>query len=589
MAGPAVPPATPFPGPDLTNQNSPEAAGFTGGASVTMLHGPPVILGLQPVADGFDAPMGVSFPADGTSRLFLMEQEGLVRIFFMNGTVLPDPFIDLRDRMVPLNPGYDERGLYSLAFHPQYASNGRVFVYYAAPLRPGAPAGWSCTNRLSEFRISAADPNRLDPASERVLLEIDKPAQNHNGGPLLFGPDDGSLSLTLGDGGGADDTGSGHTPGTGNAQDMTKLLGKVIRIDVDTPGGYTIPPDNPFTGRAGARPEIFASGFRNPASAAFDSAPGSHRLFVANAGQRLFESVFILYRGGAYPWNIREGTRCFDPADDRRPPSTPCPVTAADGRPLIGPVIETGHDLGNTVVGGVLYRGSALPDLAGSYVFGTWTSGSPAEGNGSLLAAAPPAGIFPALLPRNATDLDPATNRMWQTQLITILDSGNGRIDAYVRALAENRDHEILVLTNHAAGPGPSAQGTGEVWLVVPAEVPEAAATLTVTTMPDPASPAPAGNTISLTLTVRDNGYDRTSHSAPAGSDIVLTFVNEDEVVHGFSLYTDRTAETRIFRGTPLQGPGTTVYRFTAPSRPGTLYFRCDLNPVTMNGDFIVT
>ncbi len=173
---------------------------------------------------------------------------------------------------------------------------------------------------------------------------VDKPFSNHNGGPILFGPDDGYLYLALGDGGRADDTGLGHTPGTGNAQDGTKLLGKIIRIDVDSPGTggkqYAIPADNPFVGMAGFAPEIYAMGFRNPAYASFD-AGGNHALTTGVAGQKLFESVFIVDKGGNYGWNIREGTHCFDPADDSKPPAGPCGTTGARGEPLIGPIIET--------------------------------------------------------------------------------------------------------------------------------------------------------------------------------------------------------------------------------------------------------
>ena len=166
--------------------------------------------------------MMLTEPDDGSGRLFIVDQIGLVRILAPGAGLLETPFLDLRDRLVPLNPRYDERGLLSLAFHPGYAENGRLFVFYSAPLRPGGPKGWNCTNRLSEFRVSRDDPDRADPGSERVLLTIDKPAHNHNGGPVLFGPDDGYLYLALGDGGGADDTGPGHTPGSGNAQDLTQ-------------------------------------------------------------------------------------------------------------------------------------------------------------------------------------------------------------------------------------------------------------------------------------------------------------------------------------------------------------------------------
>ncbi|MGA2120969.1 MAG: PQQ-dependent sugar dehydrogenase [Methanoregula sp.] len=467
------------PAPDLTNQDSPEAAGFADGHSLTHLHAPAVPVGLRFVAGGFTAPMQVVSPHDGTGRLFLVDQTGYVKIFFMNGTIRETPFLDLRDRMVRLSPGYDERGLLSIAFHPDYRTNGRVFVYYSAPLRAGADPGWSCTNRLSEFHAGA---DRADMSSEKVLLEVDKPYQNHNGGTLLFGPDDGYLYLPLGDGGGADNTGPGHTPGTGNAQDISTLLGKVIRIDVNNPGTpYAIPADNPF--KTGARPEIFAYGFRNPAYATFDSG-GSHRLFIAMAGQRLFESLFIVYKGGAYPWNIREGTHCFDPNDDSRPKDGPCPATSAAGQPLIGPIVELGHDTGNTIVGGVLYRGSLLPGLNGSYVYGTWSDAFGGTGDGTLLVSAPPAGLDLAALPADASALTPAGNAMWTTRVLSVANNGNGRINAFVRGLSGNDDNEVLVLANRAGGPGLAPQDSGEVWEMVPADTPGLVDTTTGTAAP---------------------------------------------------------------------------------------------------------
>jgi len=352
--GSGSPTPTPAPATDLTNRNSPEVATFTAYPSLTKLQTPAVPVGLQLVAGGFVSPMNIASPHDGTGRLFLSDQNGFVKIFFMNGTVINKPFLDIRDRMVKIDPAYDERGLLSIAFHPKYTTNGRVFVYYSAPKRAGVDPNWSCTNRLSEFHVSASDPNQIDMSSEKILLEVDKPYQNHNGGVLLFGPDDGFLYLPLGDGGRADDTGMGHTVGTGNGQDLTKILGKVIRIDVDhtsTAKQYGIPADNPFVSNTSIQPEIFAYGFRNPAYATFDSG-GSHRMFIAMAGQRLFESVLIVYKGGDYPWNIREGTHCFNPANDFQPLNASCPTTGYSSQRLIGPVVELGHDVGDTIVGG---------------------------------------------------------------------------------------------------------------------------------------------------------------------------------------------------------------------------------------------
>jgi glucose/arabinose dehydrogenase len=461
-------PFTPVTGLDLTNQNSPLAATFSNGASRTPLGTPQPRIGLEKIAGGFSSPVMIAVPKDETGRMFVVDQIGMVKIIAPDHKVLTEPFLDLRDRMVRLSPGYDERGLLSLAFHPEYKNNGRVFVYYSAPLQPGAPLGWSCTNRLSEFRVTAGNPDKIDMDSEKVILTLDKPFQNHNGGPLLFGPDDGYLYLALGDGGRSDDTGTGHTPGTGNAQDTTKLDGKIIRIDVDLPGAggkmYAIPPDNPFVATPGYAPEIYASGFRNPAYLSFDSG-GNHSLITANAGQALFESVFIVVKGGNYGWNIREGTHCFNPADNSKPPVSPCPVTASHGEPLIGPIIETGHDVGKVIVGGYLYRGTALPELVGKYVFGEWSTGF-IRGDGTLLIATPPPGFDTGMYPRSIANITPADNAMWITREFRITNNPNGRVNAYVTGFGEDASHELYVLTSMKSGPDP-ATSTGEVWKLV--------------------------------------------------------------------------------------------------------------------------
>ena len=581
---------------DLTNQNSPQAASFTAYPSLTKLQAPAVPVGLRFVAGGFTAPMIVASPHDGTGRLFLVDQTGVVKIFFMNGTIISTPFLDLRDRMVTLSPSYDERGLLSIAFHPQYATNGRVFVYYSAPLRAGVNTSWSCTNHLSEFHVSSSDPNRVDLSTEKILLEVDKPFQNHNGGPLLFGPMDGYLYLPLGDGGRADDTGMGHTPGTGNAQDMTTLLGKVLRIDVDHPSTgkqYGIPADNPFVANTSVLPEIFAYGFRNPAFATFDSG-GSHRMFIAMAGQRLFESVLILYQGGAYPWNIREGTHCFDPAKDSQPKPGACPTTGYSGQPLIGPVVELGHDTGDTVVGGVLYRGSLIPALQGTYVYGTWSDENRVVGNGTLLVSLPPAGLDLATLPADASALTPAQNAMWTTRMVTVANNANGRINAFVRGLSENDDHEVLVLINQNGGPNSTPQAMGEIWQIVPADTPGLSGTgaktapAAVTAMP--AAPATAGQVVPITLTAENLSFSAATLTAPAGATVVMTFVNKDaKMPHNFALYTDASAATKIFAGDLATGPVTVTYTFTAPLKPGSYFFRCDIHPELMTGTFVVT
>ncbi|WP_054848222.1 PQQ-dependent sugar dehydrogenase [Methanoculleus chikugoensis] len=224
---------------DLTNAGSPLDAAFENNASHTNLTPIPSFaanIGLELIAGNFTSPMMVASPDDGTGRLFVVDQIGLVKIVDPNGTVLPEPFLDLRDKLVGLSPTYDERGLLSIAFHPpDFKTNGKVYAFYSAPLRPEAPEGWSCTNHISEFQVDPENPNTVNMTSEKVLMYIDKPYQNHNGGQLAFSPADGYLYISLGDGGKANDVGNGHTPpGIGNAQDLTKIYGKILRIDVDS-------------------------------------------------------------------------------------------------------------------------------------------------------------------------------------------------------------------------------------------------------------------------------------------------------------------------------------------------------------------
>ena len=455
--------------PDLTNQNSPQAAVFRNGASYTSFAPGQPRIGLEKISGDLSSPMMIAVPDDGSGRMFVVDQVGLVRIITGDGKLLDEPFLDLRDRMVGLSTGYDERGLLSIAFHPDFRNNSRVFVYYSAPLRAGAPFGWSCTNRLSEFRITPGKTSSVDMSSEKILLTVDKPQSNHNGGPMLFGPDDGYLYLALGDGGGADDTGAGHTRSTGNARDMTTMLGKILRIDIDTPGAggtlYSVPPDNPFVGSAGILPEIYASGLRNPAYLSFDAGT-NHHLTTAVAGQSLFESVFIVTKGGNYGWNIREGTHCFDPANDAVPLTRDCPVIGSRGEPLTGPIIELGHDVGNTIIGGLIYRGSALPALNGTYIFGDWSKASGGSGDGSILVSTPPAGYDISRYPSALNTITPQDNRMWTTQECSITTSTNGRVNAFVRGFGEDADHEVYVLTSRNAGPDPKAL-SGGIWKIV--------------------------------------------------------------------------------------------------------------------------
>jgi glucose/arabinose dehydrogenase len=420
-------------------------------------------VGLRLVADGFTSPVALVEAPDGSGRIFVVDQVGVIRIVTAGGTLLPDPFLDLRSRIVALMPEFDERGLLGLAFHPGYAGNGRLFVWYSAPLRPGAPAGYDNTARISEFRVSAANANRADPASERIVLEVDKPQFNHNGGTLLFGPDDGYLYVSIGDGGGADDVGLGHVEdwyaanAGGNGQDIQQnLLGNILRIDVDRGAPYAVPADNPFAGTPGCADgcdEIWTYGLRNPYRMSFDQG-GAHDLFVGDAGQELWEEVSIAVKGGNLGWNVKEGTHCFSTDNPDESPAE-CPDTVGAphpraGDPLIDPVIEYANHhqpggLGATVIGGHVYRGRALPQFAGRYVFGDW-SREFEEPDGSVFVASP------------------RKKGLWHMEQLRIATSPTGRVGHYVLGFGQDLAGEMYVLTTDQTGPSGT---TGKVYRLV--------------------------------------------------------------------------------------------------------------------------
>ncbi|MFY0253958.1 PQQ-dependent sugar dehydrogenase [Chitinophaga sp. 30R24] len=307
---------------------------------------------LQLVTDQFISPVNMAVAGDGSGRLFFCQKEGKIWIV-KKGVCLPTPFLDVSNDMVSINPGYDERGLLGLAFHPDFKKNHKFYVYYSAPMQK---KGFNHTSRLVEFTVAVNRPDEADPASQRVLMEIDEPESNHNGGQLQFGPD-GYLYIGLGDGGGGGDK---HGD-AGNGQDLRTLLGKILRIDVNsTP--YKVPADNPFVNQAGARPEIWAYGLRNPWRFSFDK--GSKKLFAGDVGQDKYEEVDIITKGGNYGWRIMEGDHDF---------KVPAGANKAG---LIAPVHEYSHDLGISITGGYVYRGNAIPALKGLYVFGDYNGKS---------------------------------------------------------------------------------------------------------------------------------------------------------------------------------------------------------------------
>ena len=302
---------------------------------------------LTSVATGFVNPLGFAHSNDGTGRFFVVEQRGTIRII-QNGSVVATPFLNIQ----ALVEDGGEKGLLGLAFHPQFAQNRRFYLNYTTSRLTGA-----LQTVIAEYHASVADPNRADTA-ERILLQVNQPFDNHNGGQLAFGPD-GFLYIALGDGG------SGGDP-LNNGQRLDTLLGKILRIDVNgnnsSNGQYGIPANNPFVGNTSAQPEIWAFGLRNPWRFSFDTMGG--RLFAGDVGQNEFEEIDIIVRGGNYGWRVMEGAHCFNPA------------SGCNQSGLVLPIAEYSHSEGEAVIGGFVYRGTAIPALQGAYVFGDLSFGT---------------------------------------------------------------------------------------------------------------------------------------------------------------------------------------------------------------------
>uniref|UniRef100_A0A8C0MGV2 Cytochrome P450 family 46 subfamily A member 1 n=1 Tax=Canis lupus familiaris TaxID=9615 RepID=A0A8C0MGV2_CANLF len=316
---------------------------------------------LEEVANGLRNPVAMVHARDGTHRFFVAEQVGLVWAYLPDRSRLDKPFLNV-SRAVLTSPWEgDERGFLGLAFHPGFRHNGKLYVYYSVG------SGFDEWIRISEFRVSADDMNTVDHGSERIILEIEEPASNHNGGQLLFG-DDGYLYIFTGDGGMAGDPFGKF----GNAQNKSALLGKVLRIDVDhNERGplYRIPRDNPFVGDPAARPEVYALGVRNMWRCSFDrgdpaTGAGRGRLFCGDVGQNKFEEVDLVERGRNYGWRAREGYECYD--------RKLCANASLDD---VLPIFAYPHKLGKSVTGGYVYRGCEYPNLNGLYIFGDFMSG----------------------------------------------------------------------------------------------------------------------------------------------------------------------------------------------------------------------
>jgi glucose/arabinose dehydrogenase len=305
----------------------------------------------QLVVEGLEHPTGLENAGDGSNRLFILEQAGVIRIL-QDGQFLPEPFLDLRARVS--TSGGTTRGLLGLAFHPDYEKNGIFFIHYT---RSGGEIV------VSRMQVSL-NPDQADPDSEQVLLSVQPPVGEHNGGKLAFGPD-GYLYVSLGDGGGP-----GYYDQSGNAQNVMTLFGSLLRLDVDPdPNGeagqlYSIPPDNPFS-QGGGLPEIWAFGLRNPWRFSFDRLTGD--LYLADVGESQWEELNFLPAGspgGAnYGWNYREALHAFT-------------GLAPSYLNLQDPILEYDHTQGCSITGGEVYRGQQLAEWFGVYLYGDYCSGS---------------------------------------------------------------------------------------------------------------------------------------------------------------------------------------------------------------------
>ena len=298
-------------------------------------------LGLTDIGT-FNFPVFLTSPPGDKTRLFIVEKRGTITIV-KQGTPLPTPFLDLRGKV---STG-SEQGLLGLAFHPGYSTNRLFVVNYTNP------AG---DTRVAVYRTSTTDPDLADPASEQVALAVAQPFTNHNGGMVAFGPD-GKLYLGMGDGG------SGGDP-QGNGQKRSTVLGKLVRLTVSPAGQASVPSDNPFIADAGTRPEIWSVGVRNPWRFSFDRASGD--LYIGDVGQNEHEEIDALplsaSRGANFGWNVMEGRTCYG-------------AGTCSQQGLILPVIDYAHSDGCSVTGGYVYRGTAIPNLAGHYFYADYCQG----------------------------------------------------------------------------------------------------------------------------------------------------------------------------------------------------------------------
>ncbi len=387
---------------------------------------------LEAVASGLTHPMQLISPPDGTKRRFIVEQIGTIKILQPNGELAAEDFLNIKHKIVEQWEFFDEQGLLSMAFHPNFRSNGLFYVAYSSPLFGSAGVAehlwYAHTNVVAEYRVSKDDPNVADPNYERIILATHWPQFNHNGHWIGFGPDN-MLYVSLGDGGYANDWGIGHHVTKGNGQDMGTTFGKILRIDVNG-DPYNIPSDNPFVGNDEIPSEIWASGFRNPWRCSFDMG-GSNELFCGDVGQNSYEEIDIVTKGGNYGWRVKEGTHCFNYVEPNNHPRS------CNDSGMIDPIIEYNNCgakpegcKGISITGGYVYRGSNRA-WQGKYFFGDWSK-SFAVKDGQLFVAT-------------------KSGNRWTMEDIKVTNMPGW--NEYVMAFGQDADGEIYVMGTNVRGP----------------------------------------------------------------------------------------------------------------------------------------
>lgn len=363
-----------------------------------------LVFKLEQVANNLISPVALTHANDGSGRKFVLEQPG--RILIIKGDkVLPEPFLDLTSKVVSLNNAYAEMGLLSLAFHPDYKNNGRFFVYYSIP---PTQENIDHVAVIAEYHVSASNADKAD-STAKIIMKINEPESNHNGGQIAFGPD-GYLYIGLGDGGGQGDQ---HGE-IGNGQNTSQLLGSILRIDINKGEPYTIPSDNPFVGTAG-RGEIYAHGFRNPWRFSFDKQ--TKRLFCGEVGQDKFEEVDIVEKGKNYGWRAMEGNHVYDENLRKQ----------QQGVMYAAPIDEYEHTQGRrSVTGGYVYRGKKFGALEGKYVFAEWT--------GELF-----------YLQENGS-------RGWERKEPRMAGKTDNKVDVTVNSFGEDEEGEIYMVAQRLVG-----------------------------------------------------------------------------------------------------------------------------------------